>query len=125
GFLLAKTENIASEKHVEEDNYAAALIWMEERGVDITSSSLGYSDFDTGEGSYMYSDMNGNTTIVTRAAEEAFQRGVVVLTSAGNEGNKPWQYITAPADGFNIIAIGAVNNNNEVAAFSGRGPTYD
>ena len=44
-FILAKTEDIRSEKHIEEDNYAAALEWMESYGVDITSSSLGYSTF--------------------------------------------------------------------------------
>ncbi|TDJ53695.1 MAG: hypothetical protein E2O46_05585, partial [Ignavibacteria bacterium] len=37
-FVLAKTEDIRSETHVEEDNYAAALQWMENLGVDITSS---------------------------------------------------------------------------------------
>jgi serine protease AprX len=124
-FLLAKTEYIPTETHVEEDNYAAALIWMEARGVDITSSSLGYSTFDPGEGDYTYEDMNGNTTIVTKACEEAFLRGVVTITSAGNEGSSTWRYITAPADGFNTLAIGAVNRDNQIAPFSSIGPTFD
>jgi subtilisin family serine protease len=124
-FILAKTEDIRSEKHIEEDNYAAALEWMESYGVDVTSSSLGYSTFDPPEFSYTYNDMDGKTTIVTRAAELAFRRGVVTLTSAGNEGLTSWHYIVAPADGFNTIGIGAVNNSNEVADFSSRGPTYD
>ncbi len=124
-FILAKTEDIRSEKHIEEDNYAAALEWMESYGVDVTSSSLGYSTFDTPEFSYNYSDMDGKTAIVTRAAELAFRRGVVTITSAGNEGASPWYYITAPADGFNTIGVGAVNSNNEVAVFSSRGPSYD
>ena len=98
---------------------------MENYGVDVTSSSLGYSTFDLPEFSYTYADMNGKTTIVTRAAELAFRRGVVTVTSAGNEGDKPWHYITAPADGFNTLGIGAVNHSNEVASFSSRGPTYD
>lgn len=124
-FLLAKTEDIRTEKNIEEDNYAAALEWMENFGVDITTSSLGYSEFDAGENSYSYADMNGKTTIVTKAAELAFSRGVLTITSAGNEGNSPWRFITAPADGFNTIAVGAVSFNNNVAAFSGRGPTSD
>ncbi|MGQ9798205.1 MAG: S8 family serine peptidase [Ignavibacterium sp.] len=124
-FLLAKTEYIGSETHVEEDNYAAALIWMENLGVDITSSSLGYSEFDTGEGSYTYQDMNGKTTIVTKAVELAFERGVVTFTSAGNEGNTKWKYITAPADGFNVIAVGSVDAQNQIASFSSLGPTAD
>jgi len=124
-FILAKTEYIASETHIEEDNYAEALIWMENLGVDITSSSLGYSEFDTGEGSYTYQDMNGKTTIVTKAIELAFERGVVTFTSAGNEGNTKWKYITAPADGFNVIAVGSVDSQKQLANFSSIGPTAD
>ncbi len=123
-FILSKTEDIRSETHIEEDNYAAALEWMENLGVDVTSSSLGYNIFDTGT-SYTYEDMNGKTAIVTIAAELAFQRGVVTITAAGNEGNDKWHYIIAPADGFNTMAIGAVDKNNVLASFSSRGPTYD
>jgi serine protease AprX len=124
-FILAKTEDIRSERHIEEDNYAAAIEWMESYGVDITSSSLGYSTFDPPEFSYNYSEMDGKTTIVTKAVELAFRRGVVTISSAGNEGGSSWYYITAPADGINTLAIGAVNNENQVASFSGHGPSYD
>ncbi len=124
-FILSKTEDVRSESHIEEDNYAAALEWMEGLGVDITTSSLGYNIFDDSTYSYSYSDMNGNTTIVTKAANLAFDRGVVTLTAAGNEGNTSWYYIDAPADAFNIIAVGAVDRSNSIAGFSSRGPTFD
>lgn len=124
-YILAKTEDVRNETHIEEDDYAAALIWMEGLGVDITTSSLGYSTFDASNDSYTYSDMDGKTTIVTKAVELAFLRGVSTFTSAGNEGDDTWFYITAPADGKNIISVGAVSSVNEIAAFSGRGPTYD
>lgn len=124
-YILAKTEDVRTETHIEEDNYAAALIWMESLGVDITTSSLGYSEFDSPEASYTYADMNGKTTIVTKAAELAFERGVSTFTAAGNEGNTKWKYITAPADGFNIIAVGAVDRFGNKASFSSIGPTYD
>ncbi len=123
-FILAKTEDIRSETHIEEDNYAAALIWMESLGVDITTSSLGYNIFDSGY-SYAYSDMDGRTTIVTKAAELSYQRGVSTFTAAGNEGNNSWGYIIAPADGFGTIAVGAVDEFGNVASFSSRGPTFD
>ncbi len=122
-FLLAKTEDIRSERQIEEDNYAAALQWMENYGVDITTGSIGYNEFENF--SYSYQDMNGKTAIVTKAAELAFQRGVLTITSAGNEGLQPWFYIIAPADGFNTIAVGAIDNQNRVAGFSSRGPTAD
>jgi len=124
-FYLAKTEDIRSETHVEEDNYAAALEWMEQKGVKLTTSSLGYSDFDASTYSYTYKDMDGKSTIVTKAAELAFKRGVLTITAAGNEGNSSWYYITAPADGINTLGIGAVDVNGLVAGFSSRGPSYD
>ncbi|MFZ1290722.1 MAG: S8 family serine peptidase [Melioribacteraceae bacterium] len=130
-FILAKTEYIPSETHLEEDNYAAALQWMDSIGVDITTSSLGYSEFDKTDFSYTYADMDGKTTIVTKAAELAFEKGITVITSAGNEGNSTgndstfWYYITAPGDGFNTLTIGAVSSSNVIASFSSRGPTFD
>jgi hypothetical protein len=124
-FVLAKTEDIPSETHVEEDNYAAALEWFDQLGVDVTNSSLGYNEFDPGEFSYEYSDMNGTTAIVTMAANLAFTRGIVCVTSAGNEGNGAWYYITAPADAFNIISVGAATATRNLASYSSRGPTFD
>lgn len=122
--VLAKTENVRSETHAEEDNYAAALEWMENIGVDITTSSVGYNYFDYGE-DYPYSAMDGKTTIVTKAVEKAFSKGIVTVTSAGNEGNNSWGKIIAPADAFNIITVGSVNSSNVIAETSSRGPTFD
>ncbi|MBN1300342.1 MAG: S8 family serine peptidase [Melioribacteraceae bacterium] len=123
--ILAKTENINVEVNLEEDNFAAAVEWVEALGADIITSSLGYSEFDPGQRSYTYEEMDGETTIVTKAMETAFSRGVVTITSAGNEGNDPWRYITAPGDGENVITVGAVNGLNVLTSFSSRGPTSD
>lgn len=123
-FVLAKTEDVRNETTIEEDNYAAAIIWMESIGVDITTSSLGYNIFDDGF-EYAYEDMDGKTCITTRALEIAFQKGILTFSSAGNEGDDPWFYITSPADGFNVLSVGAVTSNGNVATFSSRGPTYD
>ena len=126
-YVLAKTEDVYSETSVEEDNYAAALEWMDSIGVDITTTSLGYSEFDNEEDNYTYADMDGETTIVTRASELAFSRGILTISSSGNlDPETPnWVHITAPADGFNTIAVGAVSSNGNIASFSLGGPTYD
>ncbi len=124
-FILAKTEDDRSESHIEEDNYAAALEWMEGLGVDITTSSLGYSIFDDTTYSYSYKDMDGKTTICAKAVELAFQRGVITVSAAGNDGDNSWYYIETPGDGTHILTIGAVDSNNNLASFSSRGPTYD
>ncbi|MGH7494602.1 MAG: S8 family serine peptidase [bacterium] len=124
-YLLAKTENIGSETHAEEDFWAAAIEWMEGQGVDMTSTSLGYSTFDAGQVSYTQAQMDGKTAIITKAAEIAASKGVIVVNSAGNEGDDAWGIITAPADGPNVIAVGAVAANGGLVGFSGRGPTAD
>jgi serine protease AprX len=124
-FLLAKTEDIRSETRVEEDNWAAGIEWMEGYGVDVASSSLGYNEFNNSIGNYTYKDMDGKTAICTKAADLAVSKGVVVVNSAGNEGSNSWKYITAPADGINVIAVGAVTNTGGKASYSSIGPTYD
>jgi len=118
-FVLAKTEDIRSETPVEEDNWVRAIEWMDSLGVDVVSSSLGYIDW------YTYQDMDGNTAKITKAADIAFQKGIVVVNSAGNERNTSWKYVVAPADGKYVIAVGAVDSLGRIASFSSMGPTYD
>jgi hypothetical protein len=124
-FILAKTEDTRSETKIEEDNWVSAAEWMESLGVDVVSSSLGYNEFDNNIGNYTYKDMDGNTAIITKAADIAVSKGIVVVISAGNEGSTSWKYITAPADGKNVISVGAVSSNGSKASFSSIGPTYD
>lgn len=118
-FLLAKTEDITSETSVEEDYWVAAAEWVENLGADIITTSLGYIDW------YMYDDLNGQTAPITIAADMAVKKGVVVVASAGNEGDDSWLYVTPPADGFDVIAVGAVTSAGNLTGFSSRGPTRD
>jgi subtilisin family serine protease len=124
-FILGKTEYIPSETQIEEDNWVAGIEWMESRGVDVVSSSLGYTTFDDGAG-YLYSqgDFNGRTAVTTKAAVMAARKGVVVVNSMGNEGNTVGSII-APADADSIISAGAVNYSGALASFSSVGPTND
>jgi len=124
-YLLAKTELITSETHLEEDNWVAAAEWADSLGADIISTSLGYSTFDSGQVDYTYADMDGNTTIITRAADLAVSKGIAVFAAAGNEGLHSWHYITAPADGDSVIAVGGVQSNGSPWATSSYGPTVD
>lgn len=145
-FLLARTEDayydsisgLEHELHLEEDNWAAAVVWAESLGVDIISSSLGYRyDFqdtviiDRGDGTtdtivdYLKSDLDGKTTVVSRAARYAVDRGIIVVNSAGNEQNDGDTSLSAPADVDGVIAVGAVNYDGSLAWFSSFGPSAD
>lgn len=148
-FLLARTENTfydsaldrEYELHSEEDNWAAAVEWAETRGADIISSSLGYrSDFqDTiilefPDGSrdtirdYSQHHLDGNTTIISRAAREAIERGVIVVSAAGNDGKSILtgdSSLNAPADVEDVISVGMITMNKGMATSSSKGPTAD
>ncbi|MEW5795645.1 MAG: S8 family serine peptidase [Candidatus Zixiibacteriota bacterium] len=124
-FIICKTEDIRSEMPVEEDNWVAAMEFSDSIGADVLTSSLGYLDFDDSCGcNYTYADMNGLTAISSVAASMADSLGIVVTKSAGNEGPGAGT-ITAPADAFDILAVGAVDSNGLIAGFSSRGPTSD
>jgi serine protease AprX len=146
-FVLARTENTyydtvnnrETEIHSEEDDWAAAVIWAEELGVDIVSSSLGYRDgfqdsvtVRNSDGTlktvvnYSYADMNGSTTIISRAAAAAAQRGMIIVNSMGNEGVNKTGSLVAPADVDAVISVGAVDlSGQKIASFSSTGPTAD
>lgn len=125
-FVLAKTENTASETPIEEDNWAAAAEWAEALGVDVISSSLGYTTFDAPYVSYTPEDLNGETAISTRAAELAADRGVVVVNSAGNAGlSADHNTLVAPSDGRRVIAVAAVVRTGGRSMFSSVGPSAD
>ena len=124
-YHLCITEDDNSEHPVEEANWLAAAEYADSTGVDVISSSLGYTDFDAPSPSYTYADMNGRTAISSRAATIAARVGMLVVNAAGNEGNKPWHYISAPADADSILTVGAVDSLGNRASFSSYGPTAD
>ncbi|MCI1187579.1 S8 family serine peptidase [Hymenobacter sp. DH14] len=124
-YHLCITEDDFSEHPVEEANWLAAAEYADSTGVDVISSSLGYTDFDAPSPSYTYADMNGRTAISSRAATMAARVGMLVVNAAGNEGNRTWHYISAPADADSILTVGAVDSLGNHAAFSSYGPTAD
>tara|TARA_R110001592_G_scaffold131477_1_gene345249 strand:- start:1498 stop:3072 length:1575 start_codon:yes stop_codon:yes gene_type:complete len=124
-YWLLTSENIASETPVEMDDWLFAAEFADSVGADVINSSLGYSTFDDSADNFSYSDMDGNTALVTQAADMAAGKGIVVVVSAGNEGSSSWQYISAPADGDSVLAVGAVDFQENYVGFSSRGPSAD
>lgn len=124
-YLLLKTEAKDYESPCEEDFWAAGVEYADSLGADIVSSSLGYYHFDNPNLNYKYSDLDGNTSFITKVADIAASKGILVVNSAGNERNSDWKRIVFPADGDSVLAVGAVDGNNQIAIFSSAGPSAD
>ncbi len=124
-YYLMRSEENKPESPKEIDNLVAAIEAADSLGVHIFSASLGYSEFDNPQWDLTYSQMDGQSTRASRAATIASRKGMLVCIAAGNEGYKPWRYITVPADADSILTVGAVTYDKSVAAFSSRGPSAD
>jgi hypothetical protein len=117
-FLLAKTEN-RFEFMAEEYNWLAAAEWADKLGADIINSSLGYTYHR-----YFPNEMDGQTALVSRAANMAARKGMLVVNAAGNEGSDHWHVIGAPADADSVLSIGGIDPKTGIHIdFSSFGPT--
>ena len=120
-FWLIRTEDDATEFKVEEDNWVAGAEFADSVGADIINSSLGYTTFDDSLMDHTWAELDGKTLRITRAANLAAQKGILVFNSAGNDARNSWRYISAPADGTDVIAVGATDRNGNYAGFSSVG----
>jgi len=127
-FYLYISEDAIPETPAEETYWVMAAEQADYVGVDIINTSLGYTTFDESKYDYDYTtDLDGNTSFITRGAELAYTKGIVVINAAGNSGNNAaWGgRVGMPADGPNVLTIGAVNSAGNYASFSSKGPTSD
>jgi len=124
-YWLLRTEDANSESLSEEITWLVGAEFADSVGADIINSSLGYNYFDNSADNHTYSDLDGNTTIITKAADLAASKGIMVVSSAGNFGGPPWYKISAPADADSILTVGAVDSAGFIASLSSRGPTID
>ncbi len=124
-FVLVITEEVATEYRIEEFNWVRGAEYADSLGVDIINSSVGYWDFDDPSMNYTIDDLDGKTTVITRGASIAAEKGILVVNSVGNYGGRGTSSLLAPADAEGILAVGSVTNTGEVSGFSSRGPTSD
>ncbi len=122
-YLLFVTEDIQTEFRIEEYNWLFAAEKADSAGTDIIQSSLGYNTFDDPSMNYKIADLDGKTSVITRAAGLARDRGIIVVVSGGNQAG--WPYISMPADADGILAVAAVTSTGIRASFSSYGPTAD
>ena len=121
-YYLFVTEDGFKENPVEESYWVEAAERADSLGVDVINSSLGYGSFyDNPNYNYAASDFDGNTAFITKGATIAFEKGMLIVNSAGNEGIAG---INAPADAVGVFSIGAVDADGNYASFSSRGSSY-
>jgi len=120
-YWLIRTENAFSEYPIEEHNWVTGAEFADSCGADMISSSLGYNTFDAPAFNHTYSQFYKNATTVTQGASLAVKKGMIVMNSAGNEGNGSWKYLVFPSDADSVCAVAAVNQSGNIAGFSSYG----
>ncbi len=124
-YWLFRSEDVVSEFPVEEDYWVQAIEYADSVGVDLVNTSLGYNHFNDSSLNYSHHDLTGRVSVMSRAADLAFQKGMIVVVSAGNAGNKAWGKSTPPGDAKEVVAVGAVGTDSVIASFSSRGIMAD
>lgn len=126
-YVLIRTENAPTESPIEEAYWLLGAEFADSTGADVINSSLGYTQFDREFSAldHKYPDLNGRTTLVSRAAQWAAETGMAIVVAAGNEGADSWRYISAPADAVDVLAVAATNASGIKAPFSSFGPAPD
>ena len=124
-YYLMRSEEDKTESPKEMDNLVAALEKADSLGVNVFSVSLGYALFDNDNWTLQKSELDGQSTRVSRAATIAARKGMLVCVAAGNEGNSDWKTLSAPADADSILTVGAVSVDSLIGKFSSWGPSAD
>ncbi len=124
-YWLLRTEDAATETLSEEYNWIRGAEFADSIGVDLLTTSLGYTEFDDASQNHTISQLNGRTAPMSIAANLASRKGMFVLNAAGNEGQSSWKKIGVPADADSICTVGAVDSLGKIGPFSSMGPTAD
>lgn len=122
-YYLYKTEDELGEYVQEEYSWITAVEYADSIGISVVNTSLGYYDFDDNNMDYGFADMNGKYSPMSIAANIAAQKGMIIVTSAGNEGDGVWKHITSPGDAPDVLTVAAVDRDGFRAKFSSMGFT--
>lgn len=124
-YYIFRTEDADSETPVEEAYWLEAVERADSLGVHVINTSLGYREYDNPDHSHTYQDLDGQTTISARGANIGYEKGMLLINSAGNGGNSGFPWVTTPGDAIGMLTIGAVDEDGNYASFSSIGPTAD
>ena len=118
---IIATETGGFESPLEEWAWIQGLEEADRLGADIIQCSLGYTTFDNPEFNHTNAQLAQSNSPMFRAAKIAAEKGILLVNSAGNEGDGKWKYVGFPSGSENIIAVAAAFPNGEIADFSSHG----
>lgn len=106
---LARTDHGIRERRLEEDYWVAALELFYDMGIRLVNSSLGYTDgFDKRNENHNKKEVNGKSSMITKTAQSAAEKGMLIVSAAGNDGHKKWEVLSLPSDAKDVLTVGAV-----------------
>ncbi len=120
-FILAKVEDVTDEYPLEEDYFTAGLEFIEANGGDVVTSSVVAFWYEQDA-------LDGETSVMSQAFNIATANGLHCCQGAGNEGHDLdplTSHLLAPADAFDVLTVGAVDEFDDIVSFSSDGPTWD
>lgn len=122
-FYLFRSEDDSGETPVEEALWVEATERADSLGVDVTNTSLGYTEYDNKSHSHKTSDMTGSRTFAARGGNISEEKGLLSVVAAGNENGpgKKWKIVATPGDSKGVLTIGAVGPSKKITSFSSLG----
>lgn len=106
---LARTDHGIRERRLEEDYWVAAIELFYDMGIKLVNSSLGYTDgFDKRKENHNKKEVNGKSSMITKTAQSAAEKGMLIVSAAGNDGHKKWEILSLPSDAKDVLTVGAV-----------------
>lgn len=121
-YWLLLTEYGSEDYPDEEDYWGVAAEFADSVGCDVITTSLGYSNYFADQKyNHRYDEFTGDSLRISKSANLAVKKGIVVVCSAGNDGNKSFHYISAPSEARDVLSVAAVNYQREISSFSSRG----
>lgn len=125
-YWLLRSEDGHTEQLVEEDNWCAAIEYADSVGADVVNTSLGYTEYDNKADNVRYWELDGKTHLASRSASMVASKGMILCQAAGNDAFfSSWKLIGVPADGKDILTVGALNAKGINTNFSSLGPSAD
>lgn len=106
---LARTDHGIRERRLEEDYWVAAIELFYEMGIRLVNSSLGYTDgFDKRNENHSKKEVDGKSSMITKTAQTAADKGMLIVSAAGNDGHNKWEILSLPSDAKDVLTVGAV-----------------